>query len=415
MRCAKWLGFGAFYLLLIEAGAHVVLTRQLADVPLDKRIESAQEQTARNLPLRESKSPIIANEGIHPYLGYMPRRYPRLGPNLEVMFDEGFYAPDSAIFSKDENDLVVAIAGGSLAGQFTKSGGIDELGPLLAKMPKYAGRKVRFVSLALGGCKQPQQLMSLSWVLSLGGRLDVLINIDGYNEVALHERENQVHEVSLLYPRAWYPRIQAISIAPLMGELQYRRRLRAEALEDFESSPVAWSRLRSLLWLRGDIRMKTENDVLELAVRNAVQKKERDIVLQGPPAPPGGVASRLEGLAEVWLQGSLNLGRISGAYGIDYYHFLQPNQYLEDSKPMGPEEKAIALANGKIWRKPVQQGFSRLLKRSAELVESGLRFHDLRDVFQGVEEPVYKDACCHVNELGNLYIAREIAASIESW
>ncbi len=414
-RCLRWLGFGAFYWLLIEAGAQFVLSRQLGGVPLDKRIEAAQEQTARDLPLRESQSRIVAGEAVHPYLGYLPRKHPKLPPNLEVLSGQGFYAPDSAIFSSDENDLVVAITGGSLAAQFTTWGGIEELGPLLEKIPRYAGRNVRFVCLAFGGMKQPQQVMGLTWVHSLGGRIDVLINIDGYNEVALHERENQKHGVSLLYPRAWFPRIQAISIAPLMGELQYRRRLRAEKLQDYVSSPVTWSPLRSLLWLRGDIRRKGENDLLETAVRDAVGKKHRDVVLQGPPVPEGSKAPRLEGLAQVWLRGSLNLGRISNEYGIDYYHFLQPNQYLEGTKPMGEEEQAIALANRKIWHEPVQQGYSKLLERADELIESGLRFHDLSKVFQGVEEPVYKDACCHVNELGNLYIAREIAASIESW
>ena len=44
--------------------------------------------------------------------------------------------------------------------------------------------------MAHGGWKQPQQLLALSWILALGGELDVLINVDGFNEVALDGVEN---------------------------------------------------------------------------------------------------------------------------------------------------------------------------------------------------------------------------------
>ena len=42
-----------------------------------------------------------------------------------------------------------------------------------------------------GGYKQPQQLAALSEALLLGVPLDVVVNIDGYNEVALGKSDAQ--------------------------------------------------------------------------------------------------------------------------------------------------------------------------------------------------------------------------------
>ena len=41
-----------------------------------------------------------------------------------------------------------------------------------------------FVNLALFGYKQPQQLTTLAYLMSIGGQFDLVLNIDGFNEVA---------------------------------------------------------------------------------------------------------------------------------------------------------------------------------------------------------------------------------------
>ena len=48
-----------------------------------------------------------------------------------------------------------------------------------------SGRKIDIVRLALPGQKQPQQLMTLAWVQSLGAEFDIVVNLDGYNEAVL--------------------------------------------------------------------------------------------------------------------------------------------------------------------------------------------------------------------------------------
>src|SRR6185436_6541397 len=54
----------------------------------------------------------------------------------------------------------------------------------LNAIPRFANKPIRILSFALGGHKQPQQLMILTYYLSLGQPLDVIINVDGFNEIS---------------------------------------------------------------------------------------------------------------------------------------------------------------------------------------------------------------------------------------
>jgi hypothetical protein len=53
-----------------------------------------------------------------------------------------------------------------------------------------------------------------------------------------------------------------------------------------------------------------------------------------------------------------------------------------------------------------------LREAGRELRRSGLNFVDLVDVFSRVDESVYIDSCCHVNELGIELVAERIVESI---
>ena len=98
--------------------------------------------------------------------------------------------------------------------------------------------------------------------------------------------------------------------------------------------------------------------------------------------------------------------------GTEYFHFLQPNQYLPESKPLNDEEREIAYDPGWSGVERIPQGYSHLVDRGAELQVSGVRFVDLTRVFESEDRTVYSDTCCHVNQLGAELLATSIAASI---
>jgi len=132
----------------------------------------------------------------------------------------------------------------------------------------------------------------------------------------------------------------------------------------------------------------------------------------GPARPYESAETRYQDLAAYWKNTSILLHQKARAYGFRYFHFLQPNQYVADSKPMGPEERAIALPPTYAYRKSATPGYPRLIAAGKQLSALGVPFRDLTMLFREVEEPVYSDGCCHFNARGNELIAQEVARVI---
>src|SRR5260221_10370312 len=137
------------------------------------------------------------------------------------------------IYKKRNEQVIVALMGGSVARQLTELGGAALVSEL-ERVPRFKGKKVVLVGLNLGGFKQPQQLMTLSYLLTLGAEFDVVINVDGFNEVALHEAENGPKGVFPIFPRWWNRRVNDAgdtTIRIYAGELAYLRRQLRETSE----------------------------------------------------------------------------------------------------------------------------------------------------------------------------------------
>lgn len=115
--------------------------------------------------------------------------------------------------------------------------------------------------------------------------------------------------------------------------------------------------------------------------------------------------------ARLWERSSVQMAHLCAANGIEYYHFLQPNQYYEGSKSLSPHEKDFAVAHGGYARF-AQKGYPVLVAAGASLLESGVPFYDLTGIFANETRTVYIDSCCHVNQLGNDLLAEAIAGAI---
>jgi len=65
----------------------------------------------------------------------------------------------------------------------------------MGKVMEEAFRRVcrvppNLVILGFPGYKQPQQLLALAYFLSLGAEYDLIINLDGYNDIVLPVTDN---------------------------------------------------------------------------------------------------------------------------------------------------------------------------------------------------------------------------------
>jgi hypothetical protein len=170
---------------------------------------------------------------LHPYIGFTGR--PRVPSTNKVFNDYGFLGENPVTHTKP-NQLLVAITGGSVAsGVFVFAE--DVLREELARA--YPGKEVIITSIALGGMKQPQQLMAMNYFLVLGAKFDAIINLDGYNEIVL-ALQNYNTGVAPFFPRLWRLYAQksldvdrALLIAELAGLAKER-----ESLANLAKLPV---------------------------------------------------------------------------------------------------------------------------------------------------------------------------------
>jgi hypothetical protein len=117
-------------------------------------------------------------------------------------------------------------------------------------------------------------------------------------------------------------------------------------------------------------------------------------------------------LVAIWRRSSEEMAVLARANDIRYLHVLQPNQYVEGSKPMGPDERRIATPPDHPYRDGAVLGYPLLRAESGRLRASGVEFYDATGLFADVEEPLYVDGCCHFNRRGNEILARFLAARI---
>jgi len=165
-----------------------------------------------------------------------------------------------------------------------------------------------------------------------------------------------------------------------------------------------------VLWRARDLGLEQECARLARDLDEARAAGVAGFLADGPPVTMPSEPDRLyDTLAAQWHTCSLQVHRLCAANGIRYYHLLQPNQYVEGSKPMNREERSRAFTEDHFYRPSVLQGYPWLRRHGAQLAAEGVRFTDLTMIFSGVERPIYIDDCCHIDRFGYKMIADEIS------
>jgi hypothetical protein len=405
----------AFLGLLAELGGYAIVWKIIGHRPSAANVAELQAEIAGTGAQGQGATDLIGtphlrHEVLHPYLGYipMPTRKTRLDDGFWLN-EAGFYRRDSPIFDRSDA-LVIGITGGSVAGQFLQMGR-EALAAELAEHPSFAGREVRFVGLAFGGFKQPQQLMALAYLLPMGGRLDMLINIDGFNEVALHETSNARQGVAPIYPRDWF--FRAVRDEFLTGELAALGKLRRERRSRAAAAPRSlffghtWTGRAA--WLVADRNGARASRRLERELRKTTQP--RDLQRGGPHLNKDAQTDQVR----IWRDSSLQLHRLCTANEIEYFHALQPNQYVEGSKQLTEQELAKAYAPERGYAPSTVLAYPALIAAGRGLERKGVPYLDLTTLFEHVDRTIYVDNCCHMNELGNQLMARALGQFILSY
>lgn len=351
----------------------------------------------------------------HPYLGAaLNPRYRWPMPGYDPITEFGFTGKGSPVHRRAPGKVIVGITGGSVACMFGAQG-TEALAKELRRSPAFADKEIVFVNLAIPTHKQPQQVMALNYALALGGEFDVLVNLDGFNEVALYPADNWPKGLFPLFPRDW-DRIVTAFPDPvqrrLHGEIGYLEGKRERWADWFSGSPLRFSVTANLLWRARDRVLASETRRCEIALQHS-RPTSLPYCALGPGHRLRSEAEVFPELVGIWKRCSLQLARTCRGHGIRYFHFLQPNQYVPGSKPLSAWERKVAWEEGKDSFQPsVERGYPLLRQAGRELAAEGVCFRDLTCIFAGHKEPLYIDTCCHFNRGGNEILAAAIARVI---
>jgi hypothetical protein len=401
---------------LLEGGSHLLYYfahgQAFSSDEQWRRLASPLEDTGAGGPVAERAElpETVRNKVLHPFLGYVydHTRNPRDTNRF------GFGGPEPLV-ERSPDTVNLVILGGSVAMQLYRTGS-QRLVEELKRAPRYRHKSFRVLSLSLGGYKQPQQLMALAYMLSLGAEYDIAVNLDGFNELVLPTLNNIPVGVYASFPRNWhlYARLgldvpQSLNLARI--ELLSARRERWRSL--LRGTP--FSRSAFLLSAVGaaDRYFEGETAREDALLRERLAASEPDFQISGPFEPYQDGVRIFDDLVALWKNSSLQMAYLARSNGVRYLHFLQPNQYVRGSKQLTPKERRIAIRKGPAPHKiVVREAYGALSREGADLRARGVEFHDLTGLFREEKRTIYEDDCCHVNPLGNRLMADAIASAI---
>ncbi len=407
---------GSFLLLSIASGKIVTYG------DLRARQGSRQHSEAVDVGERKDEVALLTEHRmrqvppLHPYTGYVAdpettwlAKIPGFSSQAANL---GFpYNRNDLFWEPSDQRLVIATFGGSFGGSLGAK--VKILQPAFERVERWRDKELVFINFGFGGYKQPQQLMALNYMLFLRVHIDVVISVDGFNEIALPPVVNVPMGYFAHYPRGWILQVDDLdqNLRLLVGELSYRLDRRARLARAFAASPWRYSFAAGLVWTALDARATDRISDTELAIQEA-RSGEMSYQAQGPEWPFADEDELYTELVTAWKQAAIQMHALCRQLGIEYYHFLQPNQYLPESKPMGARERKNAYDPEHPYRAAVEKGYPQLIAAGDELLTAGVPFFDLTQVFADHQQPLYNDTCCHVTDEGYRIVAEAVAEAI---
>ena len=309
---------------------------------------------------------------------------------------------------RQEDTVVIGLLGGSVA---------KETQPFLQRalnrwfVANNEPRQPVVLGLANPGSRQPQQTLMVAHTLLLGGEFDLIVNLDGRNEVTRSVSQSREEGLFPFFPRLWTKRVgvtaQELRLAGQIGVLRREQARRAAA---GATAPLRWS----AVWRLANRyqRERTAVQIIRLNHQLAAADSAYSLEKHGPRRSAV-ERELLRAAARVWYRGSLTLARLADLAGAEYYHFLQPNQYVPDSKPLSPAELEFAYNPEAYTEFLAAKGYPLLLEFGRDLPRQGVHYFDLTRIFAAHPETLYRDICCHLTGRGYELLAAEMVRRME--
>jgi hypothetical protein len=363
-------------------------------------------------------------ERLHPFFGYVLKQgaFPNEKLKLKVN-KEGFYSLYEYPFIKtNKNQLIVGIFGGSVANNFAVDEYVTQrLSKKLKSYPEFANKEIIILNFGNGGYKQPQQLLILNYFLALGQKFDLVMNIDGFNEVALSNLNNKAQlEIGMPSVQHIQPLTslannnlspEAMSLIVQINDDKKQLKVGIDKLQNCQLAlchAVTSLQVKQLVndyqqaIIKYDAQVKKSNS--DTAKSDIVYIPKADSVLSD--------AAAFDQIASLWYESSIAMNQILSSRKIKYFHFIQPNQYYPTKRVFTAKEKEIAISKDSPYIEGVTKGYPVLLSKVDDLQKAGVNIFNGVNVLDNTKETVYKDACCHYNYMGDDIFANYVSSSI---
>ena len=362
-------------------------------------------------------------ERLHPYFGYIQKPSPDFRPGFKYN-NYGFISPYDYPYTKtNNNQVIIGVLGGSVASNYSIYEVQNKiLEKKLQQLPQFKGKELIIISLATGGYKQPQQLITLNYLLSLGQKFDLVINIDGFNEVALANINNQ-NGLDFVMPSSSH--VQALTGLA-------NNSLSTPALKTLLRIKDNKPKIKDALETLKDCTLASCNAVVSLYVEDLVKNYRRDVArferYRQKPTEDDNTAESViyfymqdpiltdaelfPKIANHWAKSSILIHEILKENNIPYFHILQPNQYYPTKRVFSEAEKKVAFSQDSPYQDAVKKGYPFLLKEVNELKANQINFFNGVSILDDTKELAYIDNCCHYQKIGENILSNFVADSV---
>ena len=361
--------------------------------------------------------------GLHPYFG--PTHRPGIPFDLPPELQSAEAGPvvatnnfgfasryDYPVPKTNERQFVIGLFGGSVGAFFCRIGA-TRLEEDLRQNAFFRNRELVTLCFSHEGYKQPQQLLVLSYFLSIGQPFDLVINIDGFNEVALGAINDRYGwDVSMPSHEHLDPLINLVNQATLTpAKLDSLSRI-----------------MRDRRWLNGlaERSNRTRFASVEFVLRQSHQivarwyraelvrfdslpsnPPESSLIHVTPKTKDRAGRDVFATIAADWHAASTLMNQMLTTRSVPYVHVLQPNQYYT-SRRFSDDERKVALNPGSPFKPGVERGYPLLEKTLEPAGVSAVH------IFDEEKAAVYVDDCCHYTLTGNRILADAVAKAVLS-
>jgi len=383
--------------------------------------QKAQDKSALGINLEGVRLNQSIVERFHPFFGFIQKPGPDFRPGFKIN-NYGFISPYDYPFKKTKkNQFVIGIFGGSVASDFSIFQIQNKILPqYLKQVPGLQDKEFIILSFATGGYKQPQQLLILNYFLALGQELDLVVNIDGFNEVALSNINNK-NQIDLAMPSNQHilPLISLANNSLSTKAMQATLRIKEnktrinEGLESLQHCSLAACDALTSVYVQNLVN-SYRRDVIAFEKERGQQQQddEGSVIYINKNKSVLEDSAAFEQMAWNWAKSSIFMHKVLSASNVPYFHVLQPNQYYQTKRVFGDAEKRIAFNNDTPYDQSVEIGYPALLSKFPNLQKNQINILNGVKVFDKTKDIVYVDSCCHYNQAGEVIFSNYVGSSI---